>query len=227
MSEVTLSEEQIAEFHERGFVHLRGFIPEDMLAELREGYDAATRGVYDVDGWNQKIAVGDILQLGMPNTHIPGWRGHEYLQRIVQTGKQLLGDDIEYKYDQLIYKPPGSEVELLWHQDAGYGWPGKANYRSTTCWLALSEATEEMGSLQFMPGSHKEGIAEHVDATYKNPIGGALEVMVDQDKAVVVEYGPGDVTFHHGRTLHYSRGNSTDQPRRGLSTHLWPEPNEE
>jgi phytanoyl-CoA hydroxylase len=215
MSEVTLSEEQIAEFHERGFVHLREFIPEDMLAELREGYDAATRGVYDVDGWNQKIAVGDILQLGMPNTHIPGWRGHEYLQRI------------EYKYDQLIYKPPGSEVELLWHQDAGYGWPGKANYRSTTCWLALSEATEEMGSLQFMPGSHKEGIAEHVDATYKNPIGGALEVMVDQDKAVVVEYGPGDVTFHHGRTLHYSRGNSTDQPRRGLSTHLWPEPNEE
>ena len=53
MSEVKLSEEQIAEFHERGFVHLREFIPEDMLAELREGYDAATRGVYDVDGWNQ------------------------------------------------------------------------------------------------------------------------------------------------------------------------------
>ena len=227
MSELTLSEAQIAEFHERGFVHVHEFIPHEMLVELRAGYDAATRGEYDVDGWNQKIAAGDILQLGMPNTHIPGWQRHEYLMRIVQVGKQLLGDDIEYKYDQLIYKPPGSEVELLWHQDAGYGWPGKANYRSTTCWLALSEATEEMGSLQFMPGSHKEGIAEHVDATYKNPIGGALEVMVDQDKAVVVEYGPGDVTFHHGRTLHYSRGNSTDQPRRGLSTHLWPEPNEE
>ena len=138
-----------------------------------------------------------------------------------------MGDDLEYKYDQLIYKPPGNMVELLWHHDAGYGWPGKANYRSTTCWLALSEATEEMGSLHFLPGSHKEGIAEHVDATYKNPIGGALEVKVDWSKAVVVEYGPGDVTFHHGRTLHYSRGNSTDQPRRGLSTHLWPEPNEE
>ena len=63
MSEVALSEGQIAEFHERGFVHLREFIPEDMLAELHEGYDAAPRGVYDVDGWNQKIAAGDILQL--------------------------------------------------------------------------------------------------------------------------------------------------------------------
>jgi phytanoyl-CoA hydroxylase len=227
MNQVKLTAEQVAQFHQLGFVHLPAFIPPDMLAEMRAGYDAATRGEYDVDGWNQKIAAGDILQLGMPNAHIPGWKSHAYLDRIVEVGKQLLGDDLEYKYDQLIYKPPGNMVELLWHQDAGYGWPGKANYRSTTCWLALSEATEEMGSLHFLPGSHKEGIAEHVGATYKNPIGGALEVKVDWSKAVVVEYGPGDVTFHHGRTLHYSRGNSTDQPRRGLSTHLWPEPNEE
>ena len=225
MSEVMLTAEQVAQFHQDGFVLLREFIPQDMLKELRQGYDAATRDEFDVDGWNQKIAPNRILQLGLPNAHIPGWKGHEYLRRIVAAGKQLLGDDIEYRYDQLIYKPPGNEVELLWHQDAGYGWPGKANYRGLTCWLALSEATEEMGSLQFIPGSHKEGIAEHVDATYKNPISGALEVAVDQGRAVEVEYGPGDVSFHHGRTLHYSRGNSTDRPRRGLSTHLWPEPN--
>ena len=83
-----------------------------------------------------------------------------------------------------------------------------------------------MGALHFLPGSHKHGIAEHVDATHKNPINAALEVAVDESQAVVVEYEAGDVTFHHGRTLHYSRGNSTDQPRRGLSTHLWPDPNE-
>ena len=227
VNDVELAEEEKTRFHEDGFVVLREFIPADVLAELRAGYDAATRGDYDVDGWNQKIARGDILQLGMPNAHIPGWQGHPYLDRIVAVGKQLLGDDIEYKYDQLIYKPPGNSVELLWHQDAGYGWPGKANYRSATSWLALSAATEEMGSLHFLPGSHKEGIAEHVDATYKNPVGGALEVTVDESKSVVVEYGPGDASFHHGRTLHYSRGNSTDRPRRGLSTHLWPDPNEE
>jgi ectoine hydroxylase-related dioxygenase (phytanoyl-CoA dioxygenase family) len=65
-----------------------------------------------------------------------------------------------------------------------------------------------------------------VDATHKNPINAALEVMVDESLAVTVEYGPGDVTIHHGRTLHYTRGNSTDCPRRGLSIHLWPEPND-
>ena len=84
----------------------------------------------------------------------------------------------------------------------------------------------EQGFVQFIPESHKKGIAEHVDATHKNPINAALEVDVDESEAVVVEYGPGDVTFHHGRTLHFSSGNSSDQPRCGLSTHLWPEPNE-
>ena len=48
-----------------------------------------------------------------------------------------MGDDIEYSYDQLIYKPPGTSVELLFHQDAGYGWPGRANSRGMTSWLAL------------------------------------------------------------------------------------------
>jgi hypothetical protein len=35
-----------------------------------------------------------------------GWRDHVYLQRIIQVGKELLGDDIDYRYDQLIFKPP-------------------------------------------------------------------------------------------------------------------------
>ena len=118
-SDVELTAAEIAQFRDDGFVVLREFIPADMLAELREGYDAATRGECDVDGWNQKIARGDIMQLGMPNAHIPGWQGHPYLHLIVAVGKQLLGDDIEYRYDQLIFKPPGNSVELLWHQDAG------------------------------------------------------------------------------------------------------------
>ena len=219
-----LSAEQVESFHEQGFVVCRQFIPPAMVEELRRGYDAATRG--EVDAWKERWAADQILQLGVPNKHIPGWQGHPYLQRIVAAGKELMGEDIEYRYDQLIYKPPGNAVELLWHQDAGYGWPGKANFRGLTCWLAFTAVTRAMGALQFMPGSHKKGIAEHVDATHRNPISGALEVEVDQSEAVVVEYGPGDVTFHHCRTLHYSSGNSTDQPRRGLSTHLWPEPNE-
>jgi hypothetical protein len=226
MTDIRVTSAQQEQFDRQGFLHVHGLIPLDMVEQLRNDYDAVVEGRVDVEVWRDRIREGGILQLGNPYKNIPGWSDHPYMARIIGLGKQLLGPDIDYKYDQLIYKPPHNPVELLWHQDAGYGWPGKANHRSCTCWLALSDVTQEMGSLQFVPGSHLEGIAEHVDATHKNPINAALEVMVDESLAVTVEYGPGDVTIHHGRTLHYTRGNSTDRPRRGLSIHLWPEPND-
>ena len=60
MNETGLTEEQLAQFHADGFVVLREFIPQDMLAELREGYDAATRGELDVDGWRSRRIGADI-----------------------------------------------------------------------------------------------------------------------------------------------------------------------
>ena len=96
--------------------------------------------------------------------------------------------------DQIIYKPPGTSVELLWHQDAGYGWPGQANARGMTSWLALSPATEAMGSLHFVPGSHKGGIVEHFDCSDWNPVGGALQAAVPEEAGVLVEYEIGDVS---------------------------------
>ena len=217
-----LTQEQVDAFHREGFVVVRQLIPAEMVEELAEGYDRATRGELDVPTWEGRIGLGKTLQLGNPSERIPEWKDHEYRKRILQVGRELLGDDIDYRYDQLIYKPPGSDVELLWHQDAGYGWPGEANHRALTCWLALSKATKEMGSLQFIPGSHLHGISEHIDPSHRNPINNALEVIVDESQAVTVEYEAGDATFHHGRTLHYTSGNETDEPRRGLSTHLWP-----
>ena len=65
-----LSAEQVESFHEQGFVVCRQFIPPAMVEELRRGYDAATRG--EVDAWKERWAAGQILQLGMPNKHIPG-----------------------------------------------------------------------------------------------------------------------------------------------------------
>ena len=100
---LTLTAEQVAQFEVNGFLILRGFIPADKLADLRCGYDAATRAEFDVAGWNEKIRSGQSLQLGMPSRHIPGGAEHEYLPRMVAVGKQLLGEDIDYKYDQLIY----------------------------------------------------------------------------------------------------------------------------
>jgi len=36
--------------------------------------------------------------------------------------------------EQKFYKQPGQETEVLWHQDAGYGWPGSAGERDIAGW---------------------------------------------------------------------------------------------
>ena len=138
---------------------------------------------------------------------------------------QLNGEDLEVAYDQLIYKPPYSPIEVLWHQDAGYGpWPEEAVERGITCWLALVDATPEQGSMQFIPGSHQQGIYLHHSAQDRNPIGGALEVRLEDQVAVPVSYQAGDCSFHHACTLHYTGPNQTNKERRSFSTHFWPIP---
>lgn len=46
---------------------------------------------------------------------------------------------------------------------------------------------------------------------------------MDLSKAVKVTMSPGDVSFHHSRTLHYTSANEADTPRCGLVTHLKPQ----
>jgi hypothetical protein len=159
-----LSAAEIAEFHARGFIVLRSLVPPSMVRSLREGYDAVTAGIVPQLPLRQRTAAdpaGEPLmqQLRGPGRDnpacVPGWSSVGHIELLVAVGRQLMGDDIDFSYDQLIYKPPGSSVELLFHQDAGYGWPGKANSRGMTCWLALSEALEQQGSLWFVPVSSR------------------------------------------------------------------------
>ena len=215
-----LSPSQTDEFHDRGYLLIRGLIPQTMVDELLIGYDEAVVGKYDVEAWRDSLQKGGALQLMRPYERIPGWQGHPYMEIILDVARQLLGDDMRYKSDQMIYKPPHTHAPLLWHQDAAYGW--KEKQRCCTAWLSLATATREMGSLQFLPGSHHQGVVEHQSAGDKTPVGG-LEATVDATLAEVVEYEAGDATFHHGCTLHFTSSNTTDTPRRGLSTHIWPD----
>lgn len=189
---------QIETFQTDGFLVIRNLLPMDQVDEINVGYQKAISGQIDAHDWKKRI-------------------------NSVSIAKQLNGEDIEVAYDQLIYNPPHSLIEVLWHQDAGYGpWPEEAVKRGLTCWLALVDATPKQGSMQFIPGSHRQGIYRHYNAQDRNPIGGALEVRLDDQEAVAVSYQAGDCSFHHACTLHYTGPNQTNKERRSFSTHFWP-----
>ena len=194
---------QIETFQTDGFLVIRNLLLMDQVDEINVGYQKAISGQIDAHDWKKRINSVSSAQLGDPSA-VLGWRQFLYFQQILSIAKQLNGEDIEVAYDQLIYKPPHSLIEVLWHQDAGYGpWPEEAVKRGLTCWLALVDATPKQGSMQFIPGSHRQGIYRHYNAQDRNPIGGALEVRLDDQEAVAVSYQAGDCSFHHACTLHY------------------------
>eukprot|EP01045_Picozoa_sp_COSAG04_P002297 COSAG04_NODE_82_length_27794_cov_76.265733_12_plen_308_part_00 len=237
-----VSPEVVKAFETDGVVLVRGLLPLPTVRRLREAYERAR-----AEGARLSESPR-LLQLSNPSRTLE-WDSIPYLEPIVAVGRALAGDDISFSYDQLFDKEPGTQGELLYHQDAGYGWPGLANSRGMTAWLALSEATAAMGAPTYVLGSHRRGVVAHTPVADRapescgwrlergeggrwqvnpEPIGGALQAQPEPgDETRTLEYAAGDVSFHSGRTLHYTGANTTTRHRLGLSSHLWPSPNDD
>ena len=71
-------------------------------------------------------------------------------------------------WGHMIRKAPGGR-EAPWHQDEAY-WESELDYHALGCWLPLHEVTEEMGAMQFVRGSHRRGVVDHV------PLGGDVDM---------------------------------------------------
>jgi phytanoyl-CoA hydroxylase len=62
-------------------------------------------------------------------------------------------------WDQLVYKRPGTHDDFPWHQDNGYNFVAPQQY--LTCWVALTDATEDNGCPWIVPGMHLDGTLRH------------------------------------------------------------------
>jgi ectoine hydroxylase-related dioxygenase (phytanoyl-CoA dioxygenase family) len=71
----------------------------------------------------------------------------------------LIGPDVRLYWDQAVYKKPGTRAPFPWHQDNGYTFVEPEAY--LTCWVALTDATEENGCPRVVPGLHRGGTLAH------------------------------------------------------------------
>ena len=216
-----LSRGQIRIFEQQGYLAVKGLITGEQVKELRRDYEKALTGDIHVPTWGDNHASGQMVQLANPSQHIPHWRQHAYFQTALAAARKLMGENTDLAYDQLIYKPPHYPAETQWHQDAGYWKKSRGSDNAVTCWLALSPVWKENGGMQFIPGSHLGDIQDHYSVSHRSEVNSGLETQVDASHSVAVSLDPGDATFHHCRTLHFTGGNFTNTARYGLVTHFW------
>lgn len=134
---------------------------------------------------------------------------------ILDVVEGILGPDILVYSVEFFIKEPNTRHKVSMHQDLTY-WGLGAIDGLVTAWLALSPATPASGCMDFVKASHKNPILPHEDTFAEdNLLSRGQEVKVDVDPAdrVPIEIHPGEISLHHGLTIHGSGPNTTDDRR--------------
>ncbi|MDE0484159.1 MAG: phytanoyl-CoA dioxygenase family protein [Candidatus Poribacteria bacterium] len=145
-------------------------------------------------------------------------------EKLLNIARYFLGDDIIVKYNSCFLKPARTGSATPWHQDNGLWRDGETE--PFNFWIPLEPATRDNGCMQFIPGSHKTEIVEHV--LYPDSIHGelpreAVKEMLKEHDAHHIELDPGDVVFWHSSMWHYSPPNPSEHSRIAVAG-VWTNP---
>jgi len=218
-----LSPDQIAFFHENGFLSLPRLLSPDEVEWMRGVYDRlfdARAGreagdQFDLGGADEDGKAAALPQILGPDRYAPELKTARFRDAALHIARQLLGPDAAPTGDHAILKPAGSGAPTPWHQDEAYWNPG-LDYQSVSFWIPLQEATIENGCLYFLPGSHRWEILPHQSIGGDARVHGLelIENGIDLSGALACPLAAGGATIHLNRTLHYAGPNKTNAPRR-------------
>lgn len=198
-SDSALLARRVAEYRERGFVHVPGVFTQ---AEVQAFTDAIVDAGARLPGASP-LTRGAMVFYSNCFRHSPSLHGLVAHPLIVETVTALADDDIWIRWDQCVAKGPGAP-EFPWHQDNAYNSLEDEHFQ---VWVALSPMTRENGGVWFAPGSHRRGRLRHVkDGTHFR----CAEAVGDE---VFLAAEPGDVVFFSSLLLHKTDPNTTDGRR--------------
>jgi ectoine hydroxylase-related dioxygenase (phytanoyl-CoA dioxygenase family) len=196
-------------YDEAGFVFPIDVISAADARVLRDDMEAAERELAD-----DPERLG--LLLAYPDRLLPSFDRLVRNETLIASASAVLGPDLMVWSSSFFIKEANSPKIVSWHQDLTY-W-GLDDAEETTCWVALSPATEASGCMKFVPGSHKKQLVAHVDTFDDNNLlsrGQEIAVEVEEGEGISVVLQPGQASMHHGHLFHSSGPNTTDDRRIG------------
>ena len=171
-----------------------------------------------------KDAPDEAPDIFREELHLGGMYEVFFYPPLLDIAETLLGDELRLypNYSIRPKLPDHAPTHVLWHQDGGYTFNVHSDgdhsaetvdsLRMVNVWSPLVPAREGNGCMQFIPGTHRIGMAQHEDREYYLEISQTdLEPYVDQ--AVSIELDPGDVVLFHNMLYHQGLPNHSDQVR--------------
>lgn len=218
-----LSEDQVAFFHEQGYLKGIRMLDEGQVdglrRELSELMDPSHPGqhlFYEYHS-NESQDPNKVLFHALGAWRImPGFHDLLWNPAFTIPASQLLGGAVRFWHDQLFCKPAHHGGVVAWHQDYSY-WTRTTPLAHLTCWIGLDDSTRDNGCVHYVPVSHLwpdlpiTGLTGDMEAIQTV----LTEEQKEKFKPVAIELKKGESSFHHPRMIHGSYENNTDRPRRG------------
>ena len=220
-----LTDEQVAHFHEFGYVSGIKLLEENQinllrkeLEELRDPKHPAHHLFYEFHS-NESTNSDAVLFHSLGHWRI-GLNFHDVLWNpaFVMAAHQLLENKpVRFWHDQLFCKPAKHGGVVAWHQDYSY-WTRTIAMQHLTCWTGLDDATTQNGSLHYIPKSHKWGLLDAPNLA--GNMDELLQYLSPEQKKefnpVAIELKKGYSTFHHPLMVHGSYENNSQLRRRAF-----------
>lgn len=220
-----LTDEQVAHFHEYGYLAGIKLLEDDQIKVLRQQLTEVMDPKHPAHHLFYEFHSNESEDSDSVLFHSLGqWRiasgFHDILWNpaFVMAAHQLLEKKpVRFWHDQLFYKPAKHGGVVAWHQDYSY-WTRTIAMQHLTCWTGLDDATTENGCLYYVPKSHKWGL---LDApSLAGDMNGLMKYLTEEQKKefkpVAIELKKGFGTFHHPLMVHGSYENHSELSRRAF-----------
>ena len=136
MKHKSLTQPQIDDFWDQGYLPIGKLLDDDLVASLRSEYDRLFAEAGE-DGRYRNLAIDNtddveekrnadrkMLQIVQMCERSILYRKLLYDDRILDIVEDLIGPNIQLFHDQALYKPAGDGGAVFWHQDNGFGKEG-------------------------------------------------------------------------------------------------------
>lgn len=215
-----LSAEQIAFYHENGYLTVENVLSAEELAALRRVTDKFVErsrrvsehdDIFDLEP-NHNPQRPRLRRIKNPNQHHEAYDQTLRHDGILDIVGQLIGPGLRFNSTKLNMKEPAHGSAVEWHQDWAF-YP-HTNDDILAVGVAIDDMTEENGCMLMVPGSHKRELHSH----HENGVfvGAVSEPDFQPQEMAKCLVKAGGITIHHARTLHASTPNHSARPRRLL-----------
>ncbi len=213
-----LTEEQIMEFKEKGFIVLKGFFDKAVmdrvsawLDELRDKQPAKNQ---EAKYYEKSTITGESILVRIEN--VLGDRNPEFTRLLVSPEAidcltQLFGEPPVLFKEKINYKLPGCRPDKL-HQDQAAGWNAYCDFFITMA-IVVDGNRKDNAALSFMKsGTYQRKLMTEEWQTLSEDD----PPYSPEEDYVLLEADPGDVVFFDAYVPHGSPANTSDRSRRNI-----------